>query len=57
MIPDLRREAADLGFGLLVATNLAESGVLTERVLSQHRAKDPRREEEPFGALGRTDRN
>lgn len=55
VLPNLQREAAELGLGLLIATDLAESSELEERVLPQRRAMDPRRAEELFKALGRTD--
>lgn len=55
VLPALEREAADLGLGLLVATDLSESAPLEEKVAPQRRALDPRRANELFRALGRTD--
>ena len=55
VLPALEREAADLGLGLLVASDLDESAALEVSVLPQRRAMDPRRAEELFKALGRTD--
>ena len=55
VLPALKREAADLGLGLLVTTDVAESAVLEDRVAAQRRAMDPRRAEELFRALDRTD--
>ena len=55
VLPALEREAADLGLGLLVAKDLAESAVLDDPVMPQRRAMDPRRADELFKALGRTD--
>jgi hypothetical protein len=57
VLPSLQREAADLGLGLLVAKDLAESAVLEDRVAAQRRAMDPRRADELFKALDRTDGN
>lgn len=55
VLPALQREAADLGLGLLVANDLAESAVLDDPVAPQRRAMDPRRADDLFKALGRTD--
>ena len=57
VLPSLQREAADLGLGLLLTKDVAESAVLEDRVAAQRRAMDPRRAEELFKALGRTDGN
>lgn len=57
VLPDLQREMADLGLGLLVATDLTESSELEERVLPQRRVMDPWRAEELFQALARSDGN
>ena len=55
VLPSLQREAADLGLGLLVAKELAESALLEDPVAPQRRAMDPQRAEELFKTLGRTD--
>lgn len=55
VLPSLQREAADLGLGLLVTKDAAESAVLEDPVTPQRRAMDPQRAEELFKALGRTD--
>jgi hypothetical protein len=55
VLPALEREAADLGLGLLVATDLSESAALAETVAPQRRALDPKRADELFEVLGRTD--
>lgn len=57
VLPGLQREAADLGLGLLVAKELAESAALEDLEVPQRRAMDPQRAEELFKALGRTDGN
>ena len=55
VLPSLQREAADLGLGLLVTKEVAESALLEDPVAPQRRAMDPQRAEELFKALGRTD--
>ena len=57
VLPSLQREAADLGLGLLLTKDVAESAVLEDRVAAQRRAMDPRRADELFKALDRTDGN